>query len=335
MLVEAIPRLVVRLRSSFPEARVAIQHNDDTPTLSVSFPNHPTWKVETKGRFLEDPISKGEFQFFESTLLLSYDCLQAIPEEDYLRFIASENLGLRGVTLIPEREGTRRLIRVRAGFVGQKGRTRDEGENLLIDILSLIRFARLVEDRIVRSTAGCDFCFEMYHSQYISGNRGRNRYINYARSIFQGSTERAFGQIATMLRDDFRYDVEITGPGVAKVVPPHLDLEIVLRVPEEIPMITCYAPLLTIEGSRTKALELSASLNAHQIENGHFELSADGSSLSFVSWKHLTNDLRLYSLDHMITAVGRASDALESALGEISQSLGGNQGLIIDGRRVA
>lgn len=338
MLAEAIPRLVVRLRSAFPEARVDLRSSGmDQSILCVSFPNHPTWKVETKGKFFGG--LKNEFQLFESTLLLKYDCLQQIPEEDYQRFIASENFGLRGVTLVPERDpgrdGSQRLIRVRAAFVGQKGRTRDEGENLLIDILSLLRFARLLEDRILRSTAAGDFCFEMYHSQYVSGSRGRNRYINYARNIFQGSTERAFGQVAAMLRDDFQYDVQITGAGVARVLPPDSDLEIILRVPEEIPMITCYAPLHSVTGPQRKALDLSARLNA-KVEGGHFEVSVDNSTISYVSWKHLTNDLRLYSLDHMITAISRASDALQVALGSVVPGSPDDDGAkIVDGRRVA
>ena len=87
--------------------------------------------------------------------------------------------------------------------MGQKGRTVDEAENLAIDVLSLLRYARLLEDRIMRSTAGYYFSYEMYHSQYLSKGLGRNRFINYARSIFNGSTERVFGQLSVMTFSQF------------------------------------------------------------------------------------------------------------------------------------
>lgn len=312
MLTEALPRLVVRLQSAFPEAKVTLAGADDgTPVIRAMFPNHPNWRIECLG----SPIAgaKDQFQFIESALFLHYDSLQKIREEDFLRLVASENFGLRGVSLIAESKNGRRLIRVKTGFVGQKGRTRDEGENLTIDVLSLLRFARLLEDRIQRSTAAGEFCYEMYHSQYISGSRGRNRYINYARSVFQGSTERVFGQISGMLRSDFGYDVQVMGTNVAKVTPPKAPYDIVLRIPDEVPMLTCFAPLHANEGSLRGALELTSRLNA-RAEAGHFELSADGTTLSFVAWKHLTNDLRLYSLDHMVKAVNRAEEALQEEL---------------------
>jgi hypothetical protein len=350
MLSEAMPRLAVRLRSIFPDAKLShISNRDGAGKLYVSFQNHPEWIVETASLSLEQ--QGGQFQFFESSLTLQYASLQSMSEDDFHRFIAAENLGLRGVTVLsgespaggasPVIHGQRTLV-IRAGFVGQKGRTTDESENLAIDILSIVRFARLLEDRVLRSSGGHDFCYEAYHSQYIAAGRGRNRYINYARSVFQGSTDRVFGQISEMLKADFRCIVNTTAPNTAKVTLPaeqnssHNGTEIILRVPDEIPMITCFAPLhlrdRRMDGhesahengddagratrdliSTRQILKIVSQLNIElraRVEPGHFEVSHDGSFVSFVTWKHLTNDLRLYSLDYMITSIARAEKAL-------------------------
>ena len=306
MLAEAFPRLAVRLRSTFPDADIRLVNNG--MGLKVGFPNFPAWEVEVTGVPCHE-----QFQLVQSTVSLRYECLQDVPEEDFLRLIAGENLGLRGATLLAERDGARRGIRIRTTFLGQKGRTRDEAESLAIDVLSILRYARLLEDRILRSTAGETFSYELYYSQYLSKGLGRNRFINYARSIFQGSTERVFGQVTSMLRDDYKYPVQINRPFVATIVPPSSNLEIVLRIPEEIPMLSCCTSLYAFAWNPARTFELVSRLN-WMTEAGHFEVNADGSLVSFVSWKHLTNDLRYYSLDHVIDTVHTADRLLQSEL---------------------
>ena len=158
----------------------------------------------------------------------------------------------------------------------------------------------------------------MYHSQYISASRGRSRYINYARSVFQGSTARVHGQVIEMLSRDFGCDVRIDSPISAIVVLPQNELdpeiEMVLRVPDDIPMVTCSTsfPVERFSSRRispAKLAKMVSELNcegATRCEAGHFEAGPDAKSIEFVAWKHLTNDLRLYSLDRMVTAVARA-----------------------------
>ncbi|MES2857042.1 MAG: hypothetical protein V4692_14330, partial [Bdellovibrionota bacterium] len=186
-----IPRLVVRLRSAFPEATVECL---GTERLQIVLGPQAPRAIEVTASPIE--IGGETFQAVQARMTLRFECLEGVTEVDYHRLVASENFGLRGVTVLASpnqnSEEGRSLI-VRSSFVGLKGRTQDEAENALIDILSMVRFARLLEDRILRSSAAGAFCFEMYQSQYLAKGGLRNRYINYARSVFRGSTERIFG----------------------------------------------------------------------------------------------------------------------------------------------
>ena len=312
MLAEAFPRLAIRLRSTFPDARISISKE----VLRVNFPAFPAWEVEVKAAPSPSSVQgveSDQYQIIQSKITLTYDCLKKVSDIDFHRLIAAENLGLRGATLVPETDWGNRAISLRSSFIGQKGRTRDEAENLAIDTLSLLRFARLLEDRILRSVAGMTFSYEMYYSQYLSKSIGRNRFINYARSIFQGSTERVFGQVTNMLKDDYKYKVNTTRSFVATINPPASALTIILRVPEEIPMLTVSCALHVAAWEPDKSFELVARLNS-MISMGHFEVNADGSLISFVTWKHLTNDLRYYALDQMIAAVHAAERLLVAEL---------------------
>jgi hypothetical protein len=335
MLVEAIPRLAVGLRSTFPDARIELQ---GTKSLRVVFPNNPNWEVEVVTRPFIDPAG-AEFQFISSSVLLRYECLQDISEEDFQRLITCENFGLRGVSVLADHDDRQkskpRVVRVRSAFLGSKGRSRDEQENIAIDILSLVRYTRLLEDRIMRSSAGGWFSYEMYHSQYFSSTRGRNRYINYARNIFQGSPDRVFGQVLGMLKDDYSYEIEMTDGQAARVTPPSQSIEMVVRLPIEVPMLTCFAPMHTASSSlgeynakarqrrrpQVRVMDLISKLN-HAVDTGHFEVGPDGTLISFIAWKHLTNDLRYYSLDQMVAAVHAAQRLLEHEIESLFSELG-------------
>lgn len=306
MLAEAFPRLAIRLRSTFPDAQIKLANN--ASTLRVSFPAFPAWEVEVSGTPCHE-----QFQVLQSSLVIQYECLQKISEDDFNRLICAENLGLRGATLIADKRHGPRAIQLRSTFIAQKGRTRDEAENLAIDVLSLLRFARLLEDRILRSVIGDRFCYELYYNLYLSKSIGRNRFINYARSIFQGSTERVFGQVMGMLKEDYKYKVTVGRHFVATINPPESALNIILRIPDEIPMLTVSASLYTAGWEPEKSFALVNRLNA-AVNVGHFEVNADGSLISFVVWKHLTNDLRYYSLDQMVTAVHEAERMLLAEL---------------------
>jgi hypothetical protein len=311
MALETFPRLAVRLRSSFPDQKISLEPKGEG--IRVRFRNFPAWDVVVS---LARGASTDNFHTIVSSVSLRYDSLQDLPEEDFLKFIAAENLGLRGATLIADRSDGQRLIRVRSTFLAQKGRTRDEAENLAIDILSLLRYCRLLEDRINHSTPGDVFSYELYFATYLSKGLGRNRFINYARSIFDGSTERVFGQFSDMLLKDYSYPVQIQSRNKALITPPDSSLEIHLRIPEEIPMLICQATLAAFEWDIGKTFALVSKLNeVNQV--GHFEVNADGFHVSFSAWKHLTNDLRYYSLDKLIQSVPAAEKLLQKTLREM------------------
>lgn len=347
MSVEAIPRLAVTLRSTFPDARIELKKGN---VLTLVFPNHPAWDIEVAARPFMDPTG-GDFQILQSTVTLRFECLQQTNEHDFLKLLTCENFGLRGVSVLADREGGQRVLRVRGSFLGSKGRTRDEAENAAIDVLSLIRYSRLLQDRILRSSAGGWFSYEMYFSQYFAPTRGRSRYVNYARSVFQGSTERVFGQVTSMLKDDYGYDVELSDPGIARITTAPKDessppMELVLRLPYEVPMLTCYVPLHLSSTALSEAnqrsrhkrlpgpqlMDLVASLN-HATDVGHFEVGPDGHLLSFVTWKHLTNDLRFFSIDHMIGSVHAAQRLINHEIERMSSGSANPQ--LEDRRRLA
>jgi hypothetical protein len=282
----------------------------------MTFENLPHWELSVMSHNL--PVQREGFLTFESSLVMRYPNLAEIRENELDQLLALETQGLRGVSVVRD-ESDPRAIRLRCAFVGQKGRTRDESENLVIDVLSLLRFARLLEDRIVRSSLDNQFSIELYHSQYVAQAHGhsssRNRFVNYARNIFQGSAERVFGQVSKMLQDDYHYQMQTTGPSLAKVHLPEHSAECVLRIPEEVPMIVMSGQLRKVAKAKpeaeTIALLRDLNLQASRLGlGGHFERSSDSTWIVFTTWKHLTNDLRYYALDHMIASIGHAADLL-------------------------
>jgi hypothetical protein len=112
-----------------------------------------------------------------------------------------------------------------------------------------------------------------------------------------------------MLKEDYKYKVNFSRNYVATITAPDTNLEIIMRIPEEIPMLTCSAAIYIAAWEPTKSFGLVARLNS-KMKMGHFEVNADGSLISFVTWKHLTNDLRYYSLDQMVSAVREAQRLL-------------------------
>lgn len=310
MLVEAIPRLAAHLRTVIPEAQIELENQNH---LVVSPSAFPEWRIQVSGKPVHD-----EFQILQTSLDLEFESLSRITDSDFNRLIATENFGLRGVTLL-KGEGSPRRLRIRTGFLGQMGRTLDEMENTTIDILSTLRFARLLKDRIQRSSAGGDFSIEMYHSMYIVGSRGWQRHINSGRSFFKGSTERFFGQLVTMLQKDHKCQPTVQERNIAKVQLPNSDLEIVMRVPEEMPIISFYTPIQIADRNPSKIMATLEELN-RKTDFGHFEATQKGSLISFVTWKHLTNDLRYFSLDHLITSTLKAEELLRLRLSEKSRS---------------
>jgi hypothetical protein len=306
MAAGVLPRLAVRLRSAFPDAGLEVDRERLTLRLTSPSPRTIDFSANPVPTAGHEP-----YQVIEASLRFRFDALDEIPEQDFLRLIAAENSGLRGVTVLSDEVDGRRGIRVRASFLGVRGRTKDEAENALIDVLSLIRFSRLLEDRILRSTAAGLFCVEMYHSQYLSKTGGRNRYVNYARSVFQGSPERILGEASRILKDDHGFDVRANGVAQMTLASAERDFEIQVRVPDEIPMVVFSARLPVAPMDSRKAHALADRLN-RDVSVGHFEVVTTPNSrscgISFSAWKHMTNDLRLYAVDHLVATLLQAAD---------------------------
>lgn len=311
MAAGVLPRLAVRLRSAFPDAGLEVER--ERLTLRLTSPTPRT--IEFASRPV--PTAGGDpYQVIEASLRFRFDALDEVPEQDFLRLIAAENSGLRGVTVVSDEVDGHRAIRVRASFLGVRGRTKDEAENALIDVLSIIRFSRLLEDRILRSTAAGLFCVEMYHSQYLSKTGGRNRYVNYARSVFQGSPERILGEASRILKEDHGFDVRSSGVAQMTLASTDRDFEINVRVPDEIPMVVFSARLPVDPMDSRKAHALANRLN-REVNVGHFEVVSTPNSrncgIAFSAWKHMTNDLRLYAVDHLVATLLQSAEMVRGS----------------------
>jgi hypothetical protein len=306
MMAEAIPRLADSMRSVLSDASVQVLEQNN---IEIRFDGLPAWKIDVARTLVNH-----QYQMFSTSIDLSPLCLATMSLEDLQRLATVENLGLRGATVLPidpALNDGRGAIRIRASYIGQKGRSTDEVENLTIDILNVLAFTRILEDRLTDSSIAGDFSFELYNSRF--GPHAivpPSRFVSNGQVLFQGSTERVFGEISKSLKSDLGFQVRNAGNKTAIVVAPATKtdspIEIVIRIPDEIPVFVAHAPLMKISGkSQIEIAALLDELNA-QGEAGHFEFNPADQVLFFAAWKHLTNDLRHFSFDHTILSVNRA-----------------------------
>lgn len=317
MMAEAIPRLAVAMSSVLSDAKVTVIGKD---SIEIRFNGVPALQVNVIRR-----VVNNQFQIIESQVDLSPNCLSRLSLTELQRLAASENLGLRGVTVLPihpDISSDKTGLRIRAGFVGQKGRTPDEIENLAIDILTVISFARTLEDRVTESSIAGEFSFELYQSRHEQRDQAaRARFVSHGQHTFSGSTERVFEQIIRTLQTDFHFDLVQKEDRSATMKPPGQTaaqpLQITIRIPTETPIFTCYTPLMRLPALKPEIIwSILANLN-NQVENGHFEWNPTDQVLAFISWKHLTNDLRNFSFDYVVFS---ASHALALALETVQTS---------------
>lgn len=306
MMAEAIPRLAASMRSVLFEANVQVLEQN---RIEIRFDGLPAWQINVARNLVNH-----QYQMFSTTIDLTPLCLASMSLEELQRLAAVENLGLRGATILPidpALNDSRGGLRVRSSFIGQKGRSTDEVENLTIDILNVLAFARTLEDRITDSAIAGDFSFELYNSRFETRTLvPPSRIVSNGQVLFQGSTERVFSEITKSLKSDLGFQIRNAGNKAAIVVAPATKtdspIEIVIRIPDEIPVFLAHAPLLKITNkSHGEIVALLDELNA-QGEAGHFEFNQADQVLSFTAWKHLTNDLRHFSFDHTILSVNRA-----------------------------
>ena len=297
-----IPRLATAMQSVLTDAHV---HVLGQKQIDIAFDGLPSWKISVVRKLVSN-----QFQMIETQIDLTPLCIASLSETELQRLAASENIGLRGVTVLPLQSALhddRAGLRVRAAFVGQKGQTTDEVENLAIDILTVLSFARTLEDRVTDNSIAGEFSFELYKSRMEgSSSTLPVRFITTGQNVFEGSQDRVFAEIMRGLKQEFSFEVRNLGERSAIVRGPNSELEIVAKIPNDIPLFVIHAPLLKLNGMpKEKIWDLLEELNSHG-EAGHFEVDANGEVLSFTAWKHLTNDLRNFSFDHIVFSVIRA-----------------------------
>ncbi len=305
-MAEALPNLGTSLRTVLPDAQIHVLQND---LLDIRFDGLPAWKIHITKQMLNSQL-----QMFVTSIDLLPHCLASLSFGDLQRIAAIENLGLRGVSVFPLdpalHEG-RGGLRIRASFVGQKGRSTDEVENLAFDIMNGLSFARILEDRITDSAIAGEFSHELYASRFTSKLQLKTtRIVTIGQPVFDGSSDRVFSEIMRSLKSDLGFQIRSSGNRTALAVAPSSQstdpIEIVIRIPQEIPIFIAHAPIIKINGKTEEEIATILDELNSQSESGHFEYNPIDQILSYAAWKQLTNDLRHFSFDHTVLTVNRA-----------------------------
>lgn len=310
LLDDAIPRLAVAMQSVLVDAQVQVlqnnlRQNKQQSRIDVRFDGLPTWKIAVFRQ-----MANSHYQVIETQIDLLPLCLASMSSNELQRLAALENIGLRGVTVLalrPDANDGRGGLRIRASFVARKGRTVDEVENLAIDILSVLSFARTLEDRITDNAIAGDFSFELYHSRAEGSTPPQAvRFITTNQMIFGGDHERVFSEVTDTLRSEVSFEIHDADEHSALLRAHDSGVDINVKIPDDIPIFVAHAALMKLENMRpAQVWSLLDELNS-QIESGHFEYDPADHTLRFAAWKHLTNDLRHFSFEHAIATVDRA-----------------------------
>lgn len=315
-MAEAIPRLAIAMRSVLPDANVQVvrstRQNLSNEEIEIRFAGLPAWCVR-----ISRQLAGNQRQIIETSVDLMPLCLAMLSDAELDRLAALENLGLRGVSLVPigKKNRSRGGLRIRTSFLAQKGRTADEVENLAIDILTVTSFARSLEDRLTGCSVAGEFSFELYASRTkLGAPASSNRFITHGHQVFSGSTDRVFAEVLKSFKQDFSFKIRTTSSSSAVIEPVQPiagsgttpALQIVARIPREIPIFLCQVELMKLSRhSPEQVIGLLAELNL-DCESGHFEFDVEKKVLVYSTWKHLTNDLRRFSFDHVVYSVMRA-----------------------------
>jgi len=312
----ALPRLALALEKALEEAQVQVLNADK---LSVRFDGLPNWKVDvSRHQFVQRKSATApieDCQMVETSIDVKPLCIASLNKAELQRLAARENFGLRGVTVVPvlasQTNQGRSGLRVRAAFVAQTGSTSDEVENLAIDIITVLNFARTLEDRLTSHTVSGEFSFELYNTRFENPLYARPvRFLTIAQKVFEGSDDRVFAEVLKSIQTRSIHKVEVNSERTATLTwsatQSSTPLHIQARIPSDIPMFVVQAPLAKLADLQPQSRwDLVEKLNA-MCDVGHFEMNPDDFTLSFTAWKHLTNDLRAFSFDHAISSVHRA-----------------------------
>lgn len=304
---DVIPRLANTMRSVLTDAQIQVHQSEQESQFDLRFDGLPSWRL-----IVQNHSITSDYQMIETHIDLFPLCIASLSKTELQRLTASENSGLRGVTVSPlhsEAHDDRSGLRVRARFLAQMGDSDDEVENLTADILTVLTFARTLEDRLTENTVAGEFSFELYNSRFEAPNATLSaRFVRTDQNIFEGSSERVYHEVMSKIRPSFRYEMRNAGPrsSILTVEGSEPLLEIVTKIPDEAAMFIAHAPLLNLTGmDPSDVWSLLEELNS-STEVGHFEVSPSDMILCFTTWKHLTNDLRQFSFEHAIVSVNNA-----------------------------
>lgn len=315
-LNEALPRLAKALQDVLEDSQVHVINSDK---LSVRFDGRPNWKVDvSRHQFVERKSSSApieQFQMVETSVDVKPLCIAGLSLAELQRLAARENFGLRGVTVIPvvatASEKGRSGLRVRAAFVAQTGATSDEAENLAIDIVTVLNFARTLEDRLTSHTVSGEFSFELYSARFENPLYARPvRFLTAREKVFEGSDDRVFAEVVKSIQARSIHKVQVSSERTATLTwsatLTSTPIQIQARIPSDIPMFVVQASVAELSKLEPQSRwDLVERLNA-MCDVGHFEMNPNDFTLSFTAWKHLTNDLRAFSFDHAIASVHHA-----------------------------
>lgn len=302
---EVIPRLANAMQWVLADAQIQVAEQQSK--FDLRFDGLPAWQLVVT----RHPITS-DYQMIETHIDLFPLCIASLSKTELQRLTASENYGLRGVTVSPlhaEQNDDRSGLRVRTRFVAQKGESEDEVENLTVDILTVLSFARTLEDRLTENAVAGEFSFELYNSRFEGPNAALTaRFVRTDQNIFEGSSERVFHEVMSKVKPSFPHELRNAGARstIITVQDSQPLLEIVAKIPDEVAMFIAHAPLLNLTGmDPAEVWAMLEELNS-STEVGHFELNSNDMILCFTTWKHLTNDLRQFSFEHAIAAVNNA-----------------------------
>jgi hypothetical protein len=303
---EALSLLASSMKDAFSGAQVSILSDD---LIDIRFEGLPAWKVNVTRQLLNNQL-----QLFVTQIDLFPHSLTGFQMEALTQIAASENCGLRGVSVYaidPALRDGQGGLRVRASFVGQKGRSTDEIENLALDIMNVLAFARTLEDRVTDSTIAGEFSQELYNSRMQHQNlEPVTRIVSSGEPVLDCNVERIFSEVVRSLKEDLGFQVRSSGDLMALATAPFVyakdPIEIVIRIPPSAPIFIAHAPLMKVSGkSKAEISTILDDLNSES-ESGHFEFNSKDETLCYTAWKHLTNDLRHFSFDHTVLTVNRA-----------------------------
>lgn len=283
-------RLKQTIQTQFPEA--AVREKDDS-NLFVDWKEGSHYSVE----LLLTPIN-ADYSIVTSFLGFAPSLLGQTRAEDFLNFVAYENFGLRGCSILGATE--QRSLLLKSSFLAGPTGGRNEEESLAMDLINLPAHASRLEERLGRCEEDGHFSLFQYLREFYQKELTSLKLAHSSGKIFEGDTVEAFETVERIFTQELRYPFERINFKAARVKIPGINLETILKIPEDCPMLTLWTPMVQWPASFAKAYEFTNHLNL-QTHIGHFEILSRGDTIAHTAFKPLTHTL---TRDHIELLVG-------------------------------